>query len=100
MGSEFCTHATVADTNLRELYDRGHKAVVEQLVEKIENGDAGDGDLRLFAQLMKQNNISAAPIEGTATEAMARMAAKLHTFGSLEEKAKVVPIRPAPPATA
>jgi hypothetical protein len=98
MDAELCTHVTVADPNLRELYDRGHKAVVEELVEKIENGKAGDGDLRLFAQLMKQNNISAAPIEGTATEAMARMAAKLHTFGSLEEKAKVVPIRP--PATA
>jgi hypothetical protein len=100
MGAELCTHATVADINLRELYDRGHKKVVEGLVEKIENGAADDSDLRLFAQLMKQNNISAAPIEGTATEAMQRMAAKLHTFGSLEEKAKVVPIRSAPPASA
>ncbi len=84
--------------DLRELYDRGHKAVVEGLVEKIEEGTADDGDLRLFAQLMKQNNITAAPIEGTAAAAMQRMATKLHSFGTLEEKAKVVPIRP--PASA
>ena len=90
----------MSEPNLRELYDRGHKAVVEQLVEKIERGVADENQLRLFAQLMKQNNISAAPIQGTATEAMARMANKLHTFGSLEEKAKVVPIRSAPPASA
>jgi hypothetical protein len=98
MGTDLCTHATVADSDLRELYDEGHKLIVNELVEKIRNGDASAEDRRLFTQLMKQNNISAAPIEGTATEAMARMAAKLHTFGSLEEKAKVVPIRP--PASA
>jgi hypothetical protein len=88
----------VADTDLRGLYDRGHKAIVEELVFKIEQGEASSEDRRLFAQLMKQNNINAAPLEGTATEAMARMAAKLHTFGSLEEKAKVVPLRLPPTA--
>lgn len=88
----------MAGDNLRELYDRGHKAVVSKLVQRIEDGSADESELRLFAQLMKQNNISAAPIEGSATAAMARMAAKLHTFGTLEEKAKVVPIFP--PATA
>jgi hypothetical protein len=98
MGAELCTHATVADSDLRELYDEGHKLIVNELVEKIRNGDASTEDRRLFAQLMKQNNISAAPIEGTAAAAMQRMASKLHSFGTLEEKAKVVPIRP--PATA
>lgn len=98
MGAELCTHATVADSDLRELYDEGHKLIVNELVEKIRNGDASAGDRRLFTQLMKQNNISAAPIEGTAADAMKRMASKLHSFGTLEEKAKVVPIRP--PASA
>jgi hypothetical protein len=83
-----------AESDLRDVYDRGHKAVVEALVTKIEDGQASAEDLRLFAQLMKQNNITAAPIKGTAGEAMQRMAAKLHSFGSLEEKAKVVPLRP------
>lgn len=90
----------MAEESLRELYDRGHELVVKELVDKIEAGDAKPDDLRLFAQLMKQNNINAAPIEGTAAEAMTRMAAKLHSFGVLEEKAKVVPIRPLPPASA
>jgi polyhydroxyalkanoate synthesis regulator phasin len=84
----------VAETELRELYDRGHRLVVEELVEKMESGEASPDEKRLFTQLMKQNNITAAPLEGTATQAMAQMAAKLTTFGSLEEKAKVVPIRP------
>jgi hypothetical protein len=96
--AQLCTHATVADTDLRELYDRGHRAIVEELVIKIEDGQASTEERRLFAQLMKQNNINAAPIEGTATEAMARMAAKLHTFGALEEKTKVVPLRLPPTA--
>lgn len=93
-----CTHATVADQDLRELYDRGHKAIVHELVAKIENGEASSEDRRLFAQLMKQNNINAAPIDDTATHAMARMAAKLSSFGALEEKAKVVPLRLPPSA--
>lgn len=94
MGAEVCIHATVADTELRELYDQGHRLIVEELVQKMEAGEASPDEKRLFAQLMKQNNITAAPLEGTATQAMAQLAAKLHTFGSLEEKAKVVPLRP------
>ena len=94
MGALFCTHATMAARELRELYDEGHRLVVEQLVERIESGNATAEDVRLFAQLMKQNNITAAPLEGTATAAMARMASKLQTFGRLEEKANVIPLRP------
>lgn len=93
MEVQVCIHATVVDANLRELYDRGHRAIVEQLVEKIESGEPSAEDLRLFAQLMKQNNITAAPIEGTAIQAMAQMAAKLATFGALEEKVKVRPLQ-------
>lgn len=88
----------MANTDLRELYDAGHKLIVSELVGKLESGEASSEEKRLFAQLMKQNNISAAPIEGTAADAMKRMASKLHSFGTLEEKAKVVPIRP--PASA
>lgn len=93
MERQVCTHATVNDASLRELYDRGHRAIVEKLVEKIDGGEPSAEDLRLFVQLMKQNNITAAPIEGTAIHAMAQMAAKLATFGVLEEKARVVPLR-------
>lgn len=93
MGSEVCAHATVPDASLRELYDKGHRIIVEQLVEKLEAGEQSPDDVRLFAQLMKQNNITAAPIEGTAIHAMAQMAAKLATFSVLEEKARVVPLQ-------
>ena len=94
----FCTHATVASTELRELYNQGHRLIVKELVEKMEKGQATPDEKRLFIQLMKQNNITAAPLKGTATQAMAQLAAKLRTFGSLEEKAKVVPLLP--PASA
>lgn len=98
MEAEVCIYATVAERDLRELYDKGHRLIVEELVEKMEAGEASPDEKRLFTQLMKQNNITAAPIEGTATAAMAQMAAKLATFGVLEEKAKVVPLRLPPSA--
>jgi hypothetical protein len=86
---------------LRDLYDEGHKLLVEQLVEKIRSGEAGTGDRALFAQLMRQNNISVARVDVGAAEALLALqqavASKLSTFGALEEKRRVIPL-PLPPS--
>jgi hypothetical protein len=92
------------EDELRELYEKGHQLLVEDLVRKIEQGTAGTGDRALFAQLMRQNNISVAQVGPGALEAALKLqrlvASKCQTFGALEEKRKVLPMRLGPTAEA
>jgi hypothetical protein len=79
----------MADLNkdLEEL----HAEVVRAVRERISNGGSND-DLRVALQLLKQNQVSAAAMPDTPTADLARMAGKLN-FQTLEQKAKVVPLR-------
>jgi hypothetical protein len=85
---QLCTHVTVAD--LRETLDQIHEEVAFGILEDLRNGDKNAR--RDALQLLKQNQISAAAMPETPTADLARMAGKLN-FQTLEEKAKVVPIR-------
>jgi hypothetical protein len=78
----------VAD--LRETLDQIHEEVAFGILEDLRNGDKTAR--REALQLLKQNQISAAAMPETPTADLARMAGKLN-FQTLEEKAKVVPIR-------
>jgi hypothetical protein len=78
----------VAD--LRETLDQIHEEVAFGILEDLRNGDKTAR--REALQLLKQNQISAAAMPETPTADLARMAGKLN-FQTMEEKAKVVPIR-------
>jgi hypothetical protein len=78
----------VAD--LRETLDQIHEEVAYGILEDLRNGDKTAR--REALQLLKQNQISAAAMPETPTADLARMAGKLN-FQTMEEKAKVVPIR-------
>jgi hypothetical protein len=78
----------VAD--LRETLDQIHEEVAFGILEDLRNGDKTAR--REALQLLKQNSVSAAAMPETPTAELARMAGKLN-FQTLEEKAKVVPIR-------
>lgn len=77
-------------TGLRETLDQIHEEVAFGILEDLRNGDKNAR--RDALQLLKQNQISAAAMPETPTADLARMAGKLN-FQTLEEKAKVVPIR-------
>lgn len=77
-------------TSLRETLDQIHEEVAFGILEDLRSGDKNAR--RDALQLLKQNQISAAAMPETPTADLARMAGKLN-FQTLEEKAKVVPIR-------
>lgn len=76
--------------DLRETLDQIHEEVAFGILEDLRNGDKAAR--REALQLLKQNQISAAAMPETPTADLARMAGKLN-FQTMEEKAKVVPIR-------
>lgn len=76
--------------DLRETLDQIHEEVAFGILEDLRNGDKTAR--REALQLLKQNSVSAAAMPETPTAELARMAGKLN-FQTLEEKAKVVPIR-------
>lgn len=76
--------------DLKETLDQIHEEVAFGILEDLRNGDKAAR--RDALQLLKQNQISAAAMPDTPTADLARMAGKLN-FQTLEEKAKVVPIR-------
>lgn len=76
--------------DLKETLDQIHEEVAFGILEDLRNGDKAAR--RDALQLLKQNQISAAAMPETPTADLARMAGKLN-FQTLEEKAKVVPIR-------
>lgn len=76
--------------DLRETLDEIHELVARGILDDLRDGDKNAR--REALQLLKQNQISAAAMPETPTADLARMAGKLN-FQTLEEKAKVVPIR-------
>jgi hypothetical protein len=78
----------VAD--LKETLEQIHEEVAYGILEDLRNGDKTAR--REALQLLKQNQISAAAMPETPTADLARMAGKLN-FQTMEEKAKVMPIR-------
>lgn len=76
--------------DLKETLDQIHEEVAFGILEDLRNGDKAAR--RDALQLLKQNQISAAAMPETPTADLARMAGKLN-FQTMEEKAKVVPIR-------
>ncbi len=77
--------------DLRQTLETIHEEVANGILEDLR---AGDKNARREAlQLLKQNSITAAAMPDTPTADLARLAGKLN-FAELEEKVKVVPIRP------
>ncbi len=77
--------------DLRQTLETIHEEVANGILEDLR---AGDKNARREAlQLLKQNSITAAAMPETPTADLARLAGKLN-FAELEEKVKVVPIRP------
>lgn len=88
-------------SDLAKKLEELHVAVVDVVKQRVEGGALdSDGnqvpttndDLRVALQLLKQNQISAAAMPDTPMADLARMQGKLN-FQTLEQKAKVVPIR-------
>ena len=88
-------------SDLAKKLEELHVAVVDVVKQRVEVGALdSDGnqvpttndDLRVALQLLKQNQISAAAMPDTPMADLARMQGKLN-FQTLEQKAKVVPIR-------
>ena len=78
--------------DLRDKLEQLHEDVVEVLSDRLKAGEVANDDLKMAMQLLKQNSISAAAMPDTPASDLARMAGKLN-FSTLEEKAKVVPLR-------
>lgn len=76
---------------LRETLEKIHETVATGILKDLQEGDKNAR--REALQLLKQNSITAAAMPETPTADLARLAGKLN-FAELEEKAKVVPIRP------
>lgn len=88
-------------SDLAKKLEELHAAVVDVVKQRVEEGGFdSDGnqvpttndDLRVALQLLKQNQISAAAMPDTPMADLARMQGKLN-FQTLEQKAKIVPIR-------
>lgn len=76
---------------LRETLEEIHETVANGILEDLRNGDKNAR--REALQLLKQNSITAAAMPETPTADLARLAGKLN-FAELEQKTKVVPLRP------
>lgn len=81
----------MAKDNLREVLEEIHETVANGILDDLRNGDKNAR--REALQLLKQNAITAAAMPDTPTADLARMAGKL-SFAELEQKVKVVPLRP------
>jgi hypothetical protein len=81
---------------LREQLAEIHQAVADEILDGLQNAEdpvARRLAIGLALQLLKQNGITAPPVEGSAMDQLrSRMAGKLD-FSTLEAKTKVVPIR-------
>jgi hypothetical protein len=85
---------------LREQLAEIHQAVADDILDGLRAEDPKDRRqaTALALQLLKQNGITAPPVEGSAMDQLrSRMAGKLD-FSTLEAKTKVVPIRREPEA--
>ncbi len=87
----------MANHDLREVLEDIHAEVAHGILDDLRNGDKNAR--REALQLLKQNAITAAAMPETPTADLARMSGKLN-FAELEQKVKVVPIRPPAPPTA
>jgi hypothetical protein len=87
----------VAKDDLREVLEDIHAEVAHGILDDLRNGDKNAR--REALQLLKQNAITAAAMPETPTADLARMSGKLN-FAELEQKVKVVPIRPPAPPNA
>jgi hypothetical protein len=81
----------VAKNDLRDILEEIHAEVAHGILDDLRNGDKNAR--REALQLLKQNSITAAAMPDTPTADLARMAGKLN-FAELEDKVKVVPLRP------
>ncbi len=87
----------MAKDDLREVLEDIHAEVAHGILDDLRNGDKNAR--REALQLLKQNAITAAAMPETPTADLARMSGKLN-FAELEQKVKVVPIRPPAPPNA
>jgi hypothetical protein len=51
--------------NRPELLERLHDLLTQNLIDKIESGEATAADLGVARQLLKDNNINATPVSGS-----------------------------------
>lgn len=79
-------------SDLKDKLEQLHEDVVEVLSSRLQASEVANEDLKMAMQLLKQNSISAAAMPETPASDLARMAGKL-SFSTLEQKAKVVPLR-------
>ena len=90
---ELCTLVAVSDLN--EKLSKIHDLLAEDVLERLESGEASNDDRRVALQLLKQNAISAVPTENSPLK---NLSSKLD-FSAMAEK--VVPLkRPEPPTAA
>lgn len=85
------THVTVTTDKLRDVLEEIHETVASGILEDLRNGDKNAR--REALQLLKQNNITAAALPETPAADLAKLAGKLN-FGELEQKVKVVALKP------
>ena len=81
----------MAKHDLREVLEEIHETVASGILDDLRSGDKNAR--REALQLLKQNSITAAAMPDTPTADLARLAGKLN-FAELEQKVKVVPLRP------
>ena len=81
----------MANSDLRDVLEEIHAEVAHGILDDLRNGDKNAR--REALQLLKQNSITAAAMPDTPTADLARLAGKLN-FAELEQKVKVVPLRP------
>ena len=80
---------------LRDQLAELHQAVTDEIMGGLQSDSAKDRQAAVAQalQLLKQNGITAPPVEGSAMDQLrSRMAGKLD-FSTLEAKTKVVPLR-------
>lgn len=87
----------MANHDLRDVLEEIHQEVALGILDDLRNGDKNAR--REALQLLKQNSITAAAMPETPTADLARLAGKLN-FAELEQKVKVIPLRPLPPPDA
>jgi hypothetical protein len=57
-------------TDMNALFARMHQSLAEALIQKIKDGTATAADLSVARQMLKDNNITAVPVEGSPLQSL------------------------------
>ena len=73
--------------NTTDVLGEAHDLLAHWCVDKLREGDVGTADLNVIRQFLKDNQISAQPVEGTAFGELAKALPEIENVVSFQRRA-------------